>query len=92
MFCITFLKNYKRKNKKLWGYITERYSEPCQTCKMDHFAKIVNGFQPLTVFTKCSFLVSYRVLSMPLNHPTVSMQWYKYNSEKDKNNPGLQFQ
>ena len=44
MFCITFLENYKRKNKKLWGYITERYSEPCQTCKMDHFAKIVNGF------------------------------------------------
>ena len=39
MFCITFLKNYKRKNKKLWGYITERYSEPCQTCKFDLFEK-----------------------------------------------------
>ena len=29
------------------GILLEAYSEPCQTSKMEHFAKIVNGFQPL---------------------------------------------
>ena len=38
-------------------YIIEAYSEPCQASKMEHFAKIVNGFHPLTLFAKRSMLV-----------------------------------
>ena len=34
----------------------EPHSEPCQTFKMELFAKIVNGFQTLTVFAKSSIL------------------------------------
>ena len=34
----------------------EAYSEPCQTSKIELFAKIVNGFQPLTIFAKSSVL------------------------------------
>ena len=30
-----------RTSLELW---TEAYSEPCQTSKMEHFAKIINGF------------------------------------------------
>ena len=30
--------------------------EPCQTSKMELFAKRVNGFQPLTIFAKSSIL------------------------------------
>ena len=37
--------NYKMKNK-------EKYSELCQISKMESFAKIVNGFQSLTIFAK----------------------------------------
>ena len=32
------------------------YSETCQTCKMEYFAKIVNGFETLTIFAKRSVL------------------------------------
>ena len=35
---------------------TEPYLQPSQTYKMELFAKIVNGFQPLIVFTKRSSL------------------------------------
>ena len=35
---------------------TARYSELSKTSKMHFFAKIVNGFQPLTIFTKSSNL------------------------------------
>ena len=31
---------------------SEGYSEPCQTSKMDVFAKIVNGFSSLTIFAE----------------------------------------
>ena len=30
----------------------EAYSEPCQKFKMERFVKIVNHFQPLTIFAK----------------------------------------
>ena len=36
--------------------LAEMSSEPCQTSKMEHFAKIVNNFLPLTIFAKCSIL------------------------------------
>ena len=35
---------------------TEGYSEPCRSSKMELFARIVNGFQPLTFFAKNSIL------------------------------------
>ena len=34
----------------------ETYSQPSQTSKMEVFIKIVNGFQPFTVFIKSSIL------------------------------------
>ena len=34
---------------------SEAYLEPCQTSKIDIFAKIINGFQSLTTFTESSF-------------------------------------
>ena len=36
----------------LQALYSEAYSEPCQTCKMERFAKIFNGFYPLTNFAK----------------------------------------
>ena len=35
-------------------FLTKTYSELCQTTKMERFVKIINGFHPLTSFTKCS--------------------------------------
>ena len=34
----------------------EAYSEPSQTSKLELFAKIVNGYKPLTIFAKLRFL------------------------------------
>ena len=36
--------------------VTVAYSKLCQTSKMDHFAKVVNGIQPLSIFVKRSIL------------------------------------
>ena len=36
--------------------LTEAYSEPCQISKMERYAKIVNGKQPLTILAKCFIL------------------------------------
>ena len=35
------------------------YPEPCQTFKIDYFAKIVNSL-PLIIFAKCSILVVWQ--------------------------------
>ena len=35
---------------------TEDHSQPNQISNMEHFAKIVNGFTPLTIFAKSSIL------------------------------------
>ena len=44
------------------------YSEYCQTIIMEHFAKIVNGYQTLNIFSKSSILdvleISENVCSM----------------------------
>ena len=44
----------------VWGsikwFILKSYSEPCQTSKLERFAKIVDGFKPLTIFAKRSIL------------------------------------
>ena len=49
----------KNRNKVIWNFryscklvISEAYSEPCQTSKMERFEKIVNSFHLLTVFAK----------------------------------------
>ena len=39
-----------------WHRLTEAYSEPFQTFKMERFAKIVNSLRPLTNFAHCSIL------------------------------------
>ena len=36
--------------------MSEAYSVPCQTSKLELFAKIVNNFQPLTIFEESSIL------------------------------------
>ena len=38
------------------AYYSEAYSEHCQTFKMERSEKIVEGFEPLTIFTKRSIL------------------------------------
>ena len=38
------------------AYYSEAYSEQCQTSKMEDFEKIVEGFELLTIFAKCSIL------------------------------------
>ena len=40
--------------------LIQRYSEPCQTSKLELFANIVNSFQPLTNFVKLSILGAWR--------------------------------
>ena len=32
--------------------VTAEYSKPCPTSKIEHFGKIVDGFHPLTIFSK----------------------------------------
>ena len=57
--CSEFIYNHRklitRKNcqifQRFWSVNSEVYSEPCQSAKMDLFAKTVNGFQPLTTLS-----------------------------------------
>ena len=44
----------------------EVYSEPCQKCKMELFAKIVNDWKSFTIFTKASSEMLDRALNTPL--------------------------
>ena len=46
--------------------LSEEYSEPCQTSKMDFFVKIVNGLKPLFL-QKTLFTIFDRVLNTPLD-------------------------
>ena len=38
----------------------EAYSEPYQISKIERFAKMVDGWKPLTIFAKRSFLVVWQ--------------------------------
>ena len=72
-------------NQGLTIFLSEIHSEPCQISKMELIAKIVNDFQPLTIFTeklylKC-LLIEYQKLLrfyciFHFNHQTFSL--YKY--------------
>ena len=44
-----------KKNKKMYLLFIglEAYLKPWQTSKVEHFAKILSGFQPLSIFSKC---------------------------------------
>ena len=55
---VTFDIQIDFKNKRALTFKTnsEVYSEPCQTSRMELFAKIVNGFSFLTIFTKISII------------------------------------
>ena len=69
-------------NSKLWSYLiycftlenqfTEAYSEPYQTHKMEHFAKMVSGFQALTIFAKHYILMFLKVVNTPHSEELVS--------------------
>ena len=48
-----FLSKQKLREMK---FLSEAYSEPCQTSKIVRFTKIVNGFEQLTIFAKRSIL------------------------------------
>ena len=37
-------------------YFSELFSDPCQISKMELFVNIINGFQPLTIYSKSSIL------------------------------------
>ena len=39
-------------SSKIGKLMSEAYPEPCQTLQMEFSAKMVNGFQPLTIFIK----------------------------------------
>ena len=53
--------------------ITEIYWGPGQTSKMEHFAKIVNSFYPLTIFLKRSILDVWQ------GSEYTSLSWIKYS-------------
>ena len=49
--------NSSGNNKSIWCVLeAEAYSEPCQTCKMERLAKIVNCYKLLTITGKSSIL------------------------------------
>ena len=41
---------------------SQAYSEPCQTSKVEPFAKIVNGFKKITIFKRNSVSEIFDVL------------------------------
>ena len=45
----------------------ETYSEPCQTFKMELSPKMLNGFQSLNIFAKCSILDIQQGSDKPLS-------------------------
>ena len=54
-FCRTNIRSSKKRKKVLEDFISlksavsEAYSDPNRTSKMELFARIANGFQPLTI-------------------------------------------
>ena len=40
--------------------LTEAFSVSCKTSEMEHFAKLINGWKPLIIFTKRSILVVWQ--------------------------------
>ena len=58
--------SFKRAFKHFLDLCKVVYLEPCETSKMEHLAKIVKGYQPLTIFGKNSVLDLDWVLNVPL--------------------------
>ena len=60
------------KMKKCWHHYITLFVQPggsriAATSKMEPFVIIVNGYQPLTIITKCSLLDFVAVLDPPLH-------------------------
>ena len=54
------------KMERLQGrQVPKAYSEPCQTCKMECFAKIVKGLKQLPIFAKHSILDAWQGSEYP---------------------------
>ena len=47
-------KSNVRKSQSLISHTREKYSGPYKKSKMEHFTKIVNDFQPLTIVARRS--------------------------------------
>ena len=71
--CVLYLTLFKKNGMvELWSFLeffrcilcqySEAYSEPSQTSKMEFFAKIVNGFQLLTISAKRSIVDVWQCL------------------------------
>ena len=67
-----------------YGKNTEGYSEPSQTSKMEHFAKIVICFRQLTIFAKSSILYVWLASEYAFGALCffVSLSWLVSNSSK----------
>ena len=63
-------------------YYTKEYPESSQTSKMDLFAKIVNGFQALTMFSKSSILYAWLGFNIYLTRRAIV--WSKLNIKATK--------
>ena len=72
------------------NYSSKAYSEPCQTFKMESFAKIVQSFKPSTIFAKRPILnlqqgsenVSYSFIRFLflLNRNQFSRDWFVFQN------------
>ena len=49
-------KDFEQHLQTLYSQATEANLEPSQIFKMEPFAKIINAFQPITIFAKSSIL------------------------------------
>ena len=77
-FCLTAITMNLRKKcseKQQPFQMYQRSSRTAATSKMEVFVIIVNGFQPLTIITKCSILDVAAVLDPPLCIVYKEMNW-----------------
>ena len=59
----------------------EAYTEPCQTSRIELFAKRVNGLKPLTIFAKSSILDVWQGSEyIPALAPAAKVDWIDRSS------------
>ena len=66
---------------KQYETVSERYSEPSQTSKMELFVKVVQGWSPLTISAK-NFIINVLLSSEYASEFSCkqSMGWYAWNA------------
>ena len=74
MYCLEFVRVHV---KVLSSETSEAHSEHCRTSTMELFAKIVNRFKPLTIFTGID-----RVLNTPVQLRDDGLQKHLYSTTK----------